>query len=85
MREEDQSVPHPDKVHITIDRKKYESPNPTTGHALYVLGNVQVGYDLFRETHGPGDDQLIPNNEDVIELHNGDKFYSAQSTLNPGA
>lgn len=84
MLKEDQSVPHPNEVHITIDRKKYESPNPTTGRALYVLGSVQAGYDLFRETHGPGDDQLIPNNNDAVELHDGDKFYSAQSTLNPG-
>lgn len=85
MPKEGEAVAQPKEVHITIDRKKYESPNPTTGHALYLLGNVQAGYDLFRETHGPGDDQMIPNNNDVIELHEGDKFYSAQSTLNPGA
>jgi hypothetical protein len=84
MLKEDQSMPDAKEVHITIDRKKYESPNPTTGHALYVLGNIQPGYDLFRETHGPGDDQLIPNDNTVIELRDGEKFYSAQSTLNPG-
>lgn len=71
-------------VHITIDRKHYESPQETTGHALYVLGNIQQGYDLFREAHGSGDDELIRNDQSPVVLHDGDKFYSAQSTLNPG-
>ena len=31
------------EVHITIDRKNLTSPNPTTGHALYVLGEVPQG------------------------------------------
>lgn len=73
------------EVHITIDRKKFTSPNPTTGHALYVLGEVPQGYVLFREAHGHGDDELIQNTQAPIELHDGDKFYSAQSSLNPGS
>jgi hypothetical protein len=72
------------EVHISIDKKKYTSPNPTTGHALYVLGQISPGYDLFRETHGSGDDELIPNSDVTVELHDGEKFYSAQSNLNPG-
>ena len=72
------------EVHITIDRKHYTSPNPTTGHALYVLGGIAPGYDLFKESRGNADDELIPNNDTKIELHEGEKFYSAQSTLNPG-
>jgi hypothetical protein len=72
------------EVNITIDRHHFKSPNPTTGTALYALGSVAAGYDLFREVHGHGDDELIPNNGASIELHNGDKFYSAQQSLNPG-
>ena len=72
------------EVNITIDKKHYKSPNPTTGAALYALGGVKPGYDLFRETHGQGDDELIPNNNSQMVLHDGDKFYSAQQTLNPG-
>jgi hypothetical protein len=72
------------EVHITIDKKKYTSPTPTTGHALYVLGQVAAGYDLFRENHGSGDDELIPNSDARLELHNDERFYTAQSTLNPG-
>jgi hypothetical protein len=73
------------EVHILIDRKEYTSPNPTTGHALYILGNVPQGYVLFRETHGRGDDELIQDTSVVITLHEGEKFYTAQSTLNPGS
>jgi hypothetical protein len=77
-------MPEKHEVNITIDRKKYESPNPTTGHALYELGKIPAGFDLFKETHGSGDDELIKNDATPIELHDGDKFYAAQSTLNPG-
>jgi hypothetical protein len=72
------------QVNITIDRKHFTSPSPTTAQALYSLGQVPPDYVLFRETHGSGDDELIPNTPVEIELHDGDKFYSAQSTLNPG-
>jgi hypothetical protein len=72
------------EVNITIDKQHKKSPSPTTGAALYVLGAVNPGYDLFRETHGHGDDELIQNNNTEYTLHDGDKFYSAQQTLNPG-
>jgi hypothetical protein len=77
-------MPPPQEAHITIDRKKYVSPDPTTGSALYALGGVQGGYDLFRESHGPGDDEPIKNDATSVPVHSGDKFYTAQSTLNPG-
>jgi len=72
------------EVNITLDGKHKKSPNPTTGAALYLLGEVKSGYDLFRETHGQGDDELIRNDATQYALHDGDKFYSAQQTLNPG-
>jgi hypothetical protein len=75
-------------VHVTvtihIDKEKYESPNPTTGAALYVLGKVAAGYDLFEEVPGPGDDLPIPNDATPVALKNGAHFYSAKQTLNPG-
>ncbi len=74
-----------EEVPITIDRKPLKSPNPTTGAALYLLGAVKAEYDLFRETHGHGDDDLIPNDPTAVTLRPGDKFYTAQRTLNPGA
>jgi hypothetical protein len=72
------------EVTIYIDKKKETSPNPTTGAALYVLGKVPVGYDLFEEIHGAGDDKLIKNDDKEIELKNHLRFYTAKQSLNPG-
>ena len=72
------------EVEIIIDKKPHKSPDPTTGAALYTLGTVQAGYDLFREARGKGNDELIPNDNTEIVLKPGDKFYTAQSSLNPG-
>jgi len=74
-----------DTVSIHIDGHEEKSPNPTTGAALYVLGGVKAGYELFREVPGKGDDELIKNNKNVVELKNGQHFYSAEQSLNPGA
>lgn len=71
-------------VNIIIDKKHVTSPNPTTGHTLYVLGNVPANYDLYRELHGKGDDELIPNDATAVELKNGDHFFSSKQSLNPG-
>lgn len=72
-------------VEIIIENKRKESPNPTTGAALYILGGVDPnGYDLYREVHGKGDDELIPNNNNSIDLKNGDHFFAVQKKLNPG-
>jgi hypothetical protein len=38
---------HRHGVKIFIDQQAYHSPNPTTGAALYALGNVQPGMELF--------------------------------------
>lgn len=72
-------------VTIHIDNKEKKSPSPTTGAALYVLGGIDPNvYDLFRETHGHGEDELIQNNGNPVELHEGDHFFSVQKKLNPG-
>jgi hypothetical protein len=73
-----------DTVTIHIDKKTLKSPNPTTGNALYALGQIPAGYDLWREVHGKGDDERISNDASQVVLKDGDHFYSAQSTLNPG-
>ena len=75
----------PDEVTIHIDKKVKKSATPTTGAALYLLGEVKTGYDLFREEHGTGDDTLILNDATQVDLTNGDHFYTAQQSLNPGA
>jgi len=76
---------HEHEVRIHIDRKPYQSPNPTTGAALYALGKVPTGYELFREVRGDQEDEPIPNGAGAIHLKEDQHFYSAQVTLNPGA
>jgi len=75
---------HEHHVKVFIDRKEYSSPNPTTGAALYDLGHVKNGYDLFEEEQGPVDDKLIRNDGQEIRLKEFTHFYSAQRDLNPG-
>jgi hypothetical protein len=76
---------HKEEVVIFIDDKEKRSPNPTTGHALYVLGCVNSQtYDLFRETHGKGDDELIPDSDAPIKLKEGERFFSLKKKLKPG-
>ena len=71
-------------VVIHIDKKKVNSPTPTTGAALYILGEVNDKYDLWEEVHGNADDILIPNDNTPINLKNGTHFYTTQKDLNPG-
>lgn len=62
-------------THIHIDQHKIESPNPTTGSALYALAKLGTR-KLFREVDGDHEDEFIKNNEDVIHLHENQHFYS---------
>lgn len=71
----------PIKIHI--DKKLREaSKTPMTGAELKALGEVKPGMDLFQKI--PGKDDNLINDTDSIDLTNGDQFYSAPSSLNPG-
>lgn len=87
LTNENKEKPEEKEVSIHIDKQNLKSPNPTTGDALYLLGNVNVAeYELFREVRGgKGDDEPIANNNSIIDLKNGDHFYTVQKNLNPGA
>ena len=64
------------QVRIHIDRKPYQSPNPTTGAALYELGHVPPSQELFREVQGDHEDVLVPNDGTEIHLERDEHFYS---------
>ena len=66
------------EVRIHIDRKKYESPNPTTGEALYLLGKVPPGHELYREVQGDEEDKPIHNGNEQIHLKEDEHFYSEE-------
>ncbi|MGD0165608.1 MAG: multiubiquitin domain-containing protein [Candidatus Sulfotelmatobacter sp.] len=67
---------HTHEVRIHIDEKAYESPNPTTGAALYALGNVKPGMELFREVTGDREDPEVDNGPEVVHLKQDEHFHS---------
>lgn len=64
------------KIRIHIDRDPYESPNPTTGRALYKLADIGHNRDLYRVADGNHEDIEIPRDDTVIELTADEHFYS---------
>jgi hypothetical protein len=64
------------EVRIHINRKAYQSPNPTTGEALYVLGDVPNHESLYREVGGDKEDKLVPRDDAHIHLTEDEHFYS---------
>jgi hypothetical protein len=67
---------HDVSVRIHIDQKPYDSPNPTTGGALYVLGRVPPGLDLYREVTGDHEDPAIKNGPEGVHLKEDEHFHS---------
>ena len=59
---------HKHEVRIHIDRKPYQSPNPATGAALYALGHVPTGYELFREVRGDQEDEPVANGKFSLDF-----------------
>jgi hypothetical protein len=76
------SLHQPIKIHI--DKKLYDAPKDVmTGAELKKLGEVKTDRDLFMKV--PGKDDRLIKDGDSVQLKNGDQFYSAPSSLNPGA
>ena len=68
-----------DLVRIYIDREVYESPNPTTGEALYELAHIAEHRELFCEVGGDHEDHEVPRDTTVIHLKKYDHFYSQKA------
>ena len=69
---------HTHEVKFFIDQNSYHSPSPTTGAALYVLGNVKPGMELFREVTGDREDPEVDNGPEVIHLKSDEHFHSGK-------
>lgn len=70
---------------IIIDRKRYTAPaSALTGAQLRDLAEPHIGpdRDLWQEVPG-GEDRLVGNDE-VVQLRDGEHFYSSPSNINPG-
>lgn len=63
-------------VRIHIDRVAYESPNPTTGEALYAVADIPRHEKLYRQVEGDAEDEMIPRDETVVHLTVDEHFYS---------
>lgn len=62
-------------VNIQLDGRHYEvDVTEMSGAQLKALGGIPSANLLFREVHGPGDDEQIQDST-VVHLHDGDRFY----------
>ena len=66
-------------MRVHIDQKAYESPNPTTGRALYALGHVAKGLTLYREVEGDHEDRPIADDDSVVHVKEDEHFHSARA------
>lgn len=65
-------------VRIHINREVYQSPNPTTGEALYTQADIPKHEKLYREVEGDREDERIPRDETPIQLTEDEHFYSQE-------
>jgi hypothetical protein len=81
MSEYELELEHQNKheVRIHIDRHRYESSNPTTAAALYLLGHVAPGLELYREVNGNREDEPIENGPEIVHLKQDEHFHSGQA------
>ena len=64
------------EVRILINREPFNSPTPTTGRALYELGEIGQDRELFREDRGDHEDALVRRDATEIHLKEDEHFYS---------
>jgi len=76
LRETMEKQEHKHNVDVFTDQKLYESPNPTAGAALYALGNVPAGRELYREVTGDKEDQPVENGPETVHLKKDQHFHS---------
>jgi hypothetical protein len=63
-------------VRIHINREALESPDPTTGDALYALAEIPAHQRLYREADGEKEDQPLPRDAEAVHLKKDEHFYS---------
>ena len=65
-------------VRIHINRAAYDSPNPTTGEALYGLGEIPAHERLYREVGRDKEDKPVPRDDAHLHLKEDEHFYSQE-------
>jgi len=77
---------HLKEVHIQIDRTPYKVlQSEMTGAELRQIPTPSIGpdRDLFEVVPGAPDRKI--SDSAVVELHNGQRFFTAPGQINPGA
>lgn len=75
----------PHEFHIQIDRVQYTVTQETmTGAELRSLPEVAIGSDRDLFEILPGQPDQILENDTVVEIRDGKRFFTAPSQINPG-
>lgn len=71
---------------FTIDNKPHESAEQIiTGAVIRRKGNIPSDYSIYLKIHGPGDDQLIKDDEKVdLGKPGTEHFFSCKPNTNNG-
>lgn len=80
-----EDTPRPSIFHIQIDREHYEvSEAEMSGAQLRQVPPTPIPpeRDLFEVVPGHPDRKI--ENDDVVEIRNGLRFFTAPGTINPG-
>jgi hypothetical protein len=80
-----QDKPHPQVFHIQIDREHYEVTSAKMiGAELRQVPPTPIPpeRDLFEVVPGHPDRKI--ENDDIVEIRNGLRFFTAPGTINPG-
>ncbi len=70
-------LPKVREIRVHIDQTPFQSPSSTTGIALYQLGNVAAGHQLYREVRGNEEDEPIFRDEELFHLEEDAHFHSS--------
>jgi hypothetical protein len=86
LEKTDKNMTNNHEIPIIFDHKQYKVPPGTiTGAQLRTLPQPPIGadYDIWQDVPG-GDDIKIADGQ-AVAIKPGMHFYSAPSTINPGA
>jgi len=76
---------HPKVFHIQIDREHYEvADEQMTGAQLRQVPSPPIPPDRDLYQVVPGHPDLKIEDQDVVEIRNGLRFFTAPGTINPG-
>jgi hypothetical protein len=83
---EQPSGPHPHQFHIQIDREHYTVTEPKlTGAEIRKVPPTPIPADRDLYLVRPGQDDLLIADDELVEMRDGLRFFTAPSHINPGS